>query len=748
MSKGKVKPKRFDTVSEDKLVMRFAEIRHSSANVADRSVEVIIATENPVERYDKERGIVIREVLAMAGVEFRGGRTQLPIVDSHDRSTVANVLGSVRGIRIDGDELIGRAYFASDEESQRAFQKLLDGHLTDFSITASPKEVGFIERGKQYTTRRGDVVEGPADIVTRWMPTDASLVATGADERSVVRRSYTDIPTEIERMDENMLGQLTKLGMPAEIADPNAAMAWVLGYLTEQQSMTPASGEIESMEDEEETAVPAVAETVENMDGEREEVQKEDADMAELQKAVDRALAADRKRQQEIRAICQKASLERGFADQLCDNGITVDVARQQILDKLSERNKPLGTSGENAGSRVNVTENGIDRMLADATAGVTRAALNAIGRAPKADSATDGEKSFTQMGLARTAELILRSVGAPVERMTRIDIAKAVMGSQETLRKFGIRRDGEAYHATGSFPNLLLDAASKTLLAGYEEAEYTWNVWARQAPSVADFKNINRIRFSESPDLENVAENADYPEGAMSDKKETYKVEKYGKMFSVSWETVVNDDLDAISRIPQMHGVAARRLQNKKVYEVLTANEVLSDNVALFASGHSNLDASGAAPGVAELNTAFAAMMKQTGLNSSVIINVRPRYIIVPAALSGSVLELLQSTSPPSVGGSAVGTSGTANIYGPGGQRPLTAVVEPQLDGNSATSWYLAADPSQIDTVELSFLQGEESPVLENEWDFSKDVYRYKIRQTFGVKAIDHRGLYKNPGA
>lgn len=351
-------------------------------------------------------------------------------------------------------------------------------------------------------------------------------------------------------------------------------------------------------------------------------------------------------------------------------------------------------------------------------------------------------------MGLRRTAESLLRQVGAPVERMSNVDIAKAVMGGREVLRRFNIQRDGEAYHVTGSFPNLLLDAANKTLLAGYEEAEFTWNLWARQAPSVADFKAINRIRFSESPDLENVPENTDYPEGPMSDAKESYQIEKYGKMFSVSWETVVNDDLDAISRVPQMHGVAARRLQNKKVYEVLTANEAMADGVALFhASSHGNLASSGAAPSVTTLNTAFTAMMTQTGLNSDVIINVRPRFIIVPAALSGTVLELLQSTSPPSVGGDTTGTSGTANIYGPNGQRPLTAIVEPQLDGNSAHAWYLAADSSQIDTVELSFLQGEEAPVLENEWDFSKDVYRYKIRQTFGVKAIDHRGLYKDPG-
>jgi hypothetical protein len=59
-----------------------------------------------------------------------------------------------------------------------------------------------------------------------------------------------------------------------------------------------------------------------------------------------------------------------------------------------------------------------------------------------------------------------------------------------------------------------------------------------------------------------------------------------------------------------------------------------------------------------------------------------------------------------------------------------------------------LAASNSQVDTVEITFLEGEQSPVLENEWDFDKDVYKYKVRQTFGVAPIDFRGLYKHNGA
>jgi hypothetical protein len=173
-----------------------------------------------------------------------------------------------------------------------------------------------------------------------------------------------------------------------------------------------------------------------------------------------------------------------------------------------------------------------------------------------------------------------------------------------------------------------------------------------------------------------------------------------------------------------------------------------MSDGNSLFSSSHAsgdNTSGGAGAPAVGTLNTAFIKMMTQKGLTAGVVLNIQPRYLIVPVAVAATAMQLVGSLADPSVGGNAAGNSNTLNIYGPNGTRPLQVIAEPQLDASSASVWYLAADANQIDTVELSFLQGEESPVLENEWDFDKDVYRYKIRQTFGVKAIDWRGLFRN---
>jgi hypothetical protein len=680
--KGKLPP-----IKSNALAMRSVSVQSATADATKRSVSVVTATENPIDRWDESRQMVVAEVLEMDGMTLRSGATQIPIVDSHDTTTVRNVLGSLRNLTVTGDEFGGTAYFASDEDSQTAYGKLLEGHITDFSITAQPDEVLELRSGQSYTTSRGTEVIGPANVITKWTALDASLVATGADSRSTVRRSYTDLKQRKRTMDPALLEQLKAMGLPEGMEDPNQVLAWVVGKLGK-----PAE-EIESMVEEDKPVEPVV----EQMEGEpKEEVKPVIEQMNEEEKKpieasarsvtegqIKRALADDQKRRSEIQATCKLAKVERAFADELCDAGVSVEEAKQRIIRKMAT--EPLGRSAE--GDSIRVTRSADDKYFEAARDGLLMRAQTAsrVKRTLHTGKAVDGAEDFSRMSLLRMAENFMRRAGVNTDRVSSPEIARAAIGDPKALARMNIQRSDPAYHTTGTFANLMLDAANKTLLAGYEEAPYTWNLWARQAGSVDDFKAINRIRFSESPDLEHVPENSAYPEGVMTDSRESYKVEKFGKTFSVTWETVVND-------------------------------------------------------AVGTLNTAFVKMMLQKGLNSQTVLSVVPRYLIVPVALSATALELFSSLSY----NAANNNEGVRNIYGPGGERSLTPIIEPVLDGSSSAAWYLAADPGQIDTVELSFLSGEESPVLENEWDFDKDCYKYKIRQTFGVKAIDWRGLLR----
>ena len=691
--------------------------------------KAVIATETPVMIYDDVRRQWLQQVLLMDGVKFRQDRKQLPIVDSHNDKTVRNVFGSIRGIVIEGDQLVGLPEFASDEESQKIATRYNEGHLNDFSIDAQILARQYVPEGQQYITRQGNVIEGPAEIVTAWEPHNASICATGADPNSTVRRSYDR--EGVTRMDEALMAKLQGLGLPEGMTDAQEIIAWMADKMPEPKM------EIEVQSAMDETKMPeGEAVRAEHMA----EEDKVESMTDEVKAEVARQLQAEDTRRKAIVASVKLAKLERSYADELIESGCTAADANERILRKMA--NQPIG-NGAVEGSSFNVTASEHDKFMEQAGAGLIQRCFR--GQVRQQAPSVQGSEQFANLGIYRLAEACVRRMGINPDRYNRQDVARLAMGDEKAFNRLNIRRSMDAYHTSGSFANLLLDAASKTLRAAYEEAPYTWSLWARQAQSVEDFKNINRIQLGESPNLEMVPELAPYPEKSVSDGKRSYKVEKFGAKFSVSWETVINDDLDALSRIPAMHGNAARRTQEKVVYDALLANPTMPDGYVLFSASHtsgSNITASSvAAPSVTTLNEAFKLMALQKGVSSDVYLNLSPKTLLVPVAYSASALELVNSQSYAQ----SNGNSGVVNIYGVNGSRPLQVVASPLLDANSATNWYAIADNAQVDTVEITFLSGEESPVLESVWNKDNDSYHYYVRQSMAACVVDHRGIFGN---
>lgn len=301
--------------------------------------------------------------------------------------------------------------------------------------------------------------------------------------------------------------------------------------------------------------------------------------------------------------------------------------------------------------------------------------------------------------------------------------------------------------HATASFPLLLQDAMNKALGQGYQESPASWQQWMRRR-TAPDFKAIHTVRFGEFPDLDEVREGAEYQYVTIGEEREHFTLANYGKFFDVTWETIINDDLDALMRVPRMMGAAARRLENETAYLpfIGAANgETMSDSVALFNSSHGNLAGTPAALDVDSLGAARAAMRTQTGITSGVKINVTPRFLIVPAGLEATAQQLMRSIADPDAA-----HAGVVNPF----RGSLELVVEPLLDsdvefpGSSDTAWYLAAASAQIDTLEVAFLQGDEQPWIDAMNYSNVDGRRWKVRHCVAAKAIDWRGVYKNAGA
>jgi hypothetical protein len=723
----------------------------------DQPLRLVLASEKPVRVWDYQNWEVVDEVLRMDGLQFSG---QVPLLNSHNRDEARSVVGSIRELSVAGDRLEGQAYFASNDEAQQIRELYDEGHLTDFSIGFQADEVMNIKRGEK-TTIKGREYTGPIRVVTKATVKEGSAVAIGADDQAKALREYPilraymcpDSCYEDYLMTQNRDFCLSR-GMPADTPD-DQILTWM-----ELNLRSAAEDPVE--EEKEET----------NVEDEKE-----------------KGVAAERARAAEITQLCGARNISQAQCASYIRSSMSAGDVAKDIIRKESHKPARTPTTGDPLGGfRMSAMESEDDKFADGAKGALINRCLMGINLERAEQHAKgiyrnfDREETthFRDQSALEGLEEIKRLLTTPVARDFRnlglYEIARAFVQRDSVNRRGLMNRDitfgrsrseivrdalaldmhyrdsDAAYHVTGSFSNVLLDAAKKTLLAAYEEANVTYPIWTRQAPSTVDFKTINRMRLGEIPDPDIVPENGIYGETTTTDSKESYRVEKYGHIFSISLEAIVNDDLNAISRIPAQQGYAMRRKINKLVYSVLTANAALSDGVALFHSSSHGANLDTTALSTAALNVGWTIMAVQTGLTTGVILNIQPRFLLVPPSLSATALRIAGSLADPSnTAGSTEDAarpnynSGTLNLYGPNGSRPLTPVVDACISSSeSATAWYLAAEPNQIDTVEVCFLQGEETPFLDREDGFSVDAVRYKIRQTFGAKAIDYRGLYQ----
>jgi hypothetical protein len=168
------------------LTVRAFRIAPETLDEKRRRVRGIFASETPAPVLDLERWEVVDEVLLMSGARFAA---RVPLLDSHLRAGLEYVLGSGLELKVENAELAGWAEFSSAPEAERAFVKVREGHVTDFSVgyrvlgfvTVEPGTTASVN-GKSYTAG-----ERALRVTTAWEVKEVSLVAIGADPNARVR---------------------------------------------------------------------------------------------------------------------------------------------------------------------------------------------------------------------------------------------------------------------------------------------------------------------------------------------------------------------------------------------------------------------------------------------------------------------------------------------------------------------------------------------------------------------------------
>ncbi|CAM7057783.1 ClpP-like prohead protease/major capsid protein fusion protein [Citrobacter portucalensis] len=387
-------------------------------------------------------------------------------------------------------------------------------------------------------------------------------------------------------------------------------------------------------------------------------------------------------------------------AECITDISCSAEQARTKLLNALA-----AGTTPSSGPGAVHIHA-GNGNIVGDS---IRAAVMNRAGYAQaEKDNAYNG---YTLRELAR-ASLVDRGIG-----ISGVGTAQAMVGLAFT-------------HSSSDFGNILMDVAHKAALLGWDEASETFEQWTRKG-TLTDFKTAHRVGLESLASLRKVRAGAEYKYVTIKDRGEPIALATYGELFSIDRQTIINDDLDMLTRIPQAMGLAARATVGDLVWAVLTSNPKMSDGKPLFHADHGNLVAADLS--IEGLDTARKAMLLQKSGDRR--LNIRPAYMLTPVAIESRANQLIKSASVPG----ADANSGIVNPI----QNFVSVASEARLDDSSPTDFYLTAAQGR-DTIEVAYLDGIDTPYLEQQQGFTVDGAAFKVRIDAGVAPLDWRGLVK----
>lgn len=417
---------------------------------------------------------------------------------------------------------------------------------------------------------------------------------------------------------------------------------------------------------------------------------------------------AEIKRQNHIRESAQSLGLSEADILPIVESDVTIEQASVRLIELATSRS-PKPTPG------VGVPQGGQDEDTTRREALVT--SLLVSGGVVK--SHTDASRQYAGARLSNVVNSILEARGVRVRTFDAFERYRAA-----------------ASLMTGDLPIILGETARRALRASYEAAPRTFQAFTRSV-TVPDFKAVKRAQMSNAPSLLEVPEGAEVTHGALADGAETFALATYARKLVLSRQAITNDDLDALIRLPQKFGQAAADLESDVVYNsVLIGNPTMSDGVAVFAAGHSNL--AGSATGVTQtsLTAADTAIREQRAFGPTVAeanyLNLTPKFLIVPPSQRLAALKEVTSVQP--------NKSSDVNPF----MNQLEVISEGRLTGSS---WYMMVEPTQIDTIEVAYLDGANgAPIIYEEETTSPLGMTWTVVHDFAAAAIDYRGMYKTP--
>ena len=308
------------------------------------------------------------------------------------------------------------------------------------------------------------------------------------------------------------------------------------------------------------------------------------------------------------------------------------------------------------------------------------------------------------------------------------------------TVLRFAFGRGIEAGFSTIDIGGLLSNVANKFLLEGFYSVEQTWRKICA-IRNVTDFKTVTSYRLIGKDQYELVAPGGQLKHGTLGNEVYTNKAETYGLVVAIDRHDILNDDLNAITKVPRKLGRGSGLIINDVFWKTFLANS------NFFSVGNKNYETgTDTALSIDGLTKAEIAFLDQNDSDGKPI-GMQPAIALVPTALSAIGAQLFKSLELRDTTANA--KFPVANPHqGKFRVEVSRYLANAQYPGNSGKAWYLLADPNDLPVIEVAFLNGQESPTVETaDAEFDKLGVQMRGYHDFGVALQDPRGGIKSKG-
>lgn len=657
-------------------------------------------------------GFAYPVVLDLAGVNVV--KQEIPALFNHDQQ---RIIGQSSGIKVTGKNISISGIVtgsADDADVKMVTANAKNGFKWQASVGAQITRREFIDAGKSMKVN-GRNVAGPAIIGRESVLREISFVSLGADENtaaSIAASSRIITPTKGNSM--NFDQWLTAAGF-----DP--------ATISEQQK----------------TALQAA------FDAEVKAKAKADADAAagdpdpaaDAVKAMRAGVAAEQTR---IAEVTVKAKGNPEILAKAIAEGWDADKAELEVLRALRSTIPNTRT----------ITRNASDARTVEAslclTAGMREEdiakGIPAAEREKTMNAATAG--NMRGYSLHALFDSVIAAGGNWYNGNRKSsEFIRAAFESDRMLRASG------GGFSSISLSGVLSAVANKSLLTAYTGVEVVWPQVAALRNNT-DFKTHSEYRMDSVGAFKKIGPDGDLKHIGLTDSTFTRRLDTFGAIVALTRQMIVNDDLGAFLAIPSMLGrLAALRIE-EAVFVLL-----LSNPSSFFASGNGNYaTGAGSALSITSL-TAAVKLFRDFVIDGKPVLTT-PKKLLVGTGLEVTAKNLM---SEKLIIASAVPTSANTMVPAVNPHAGLyQVVVSPYLNntgvlnqdgaaitGQTATLWYLLADPMQRAVICAAFLNGNSNPTIESaETSFDTLGMQWRAYADFGVGMLETQAGVLNDGA